>query len=66
MKIYLNQSELSLESGVTLLGLLEQQQISPMGIALAVNNRIVRKVDWADTSLSEGDKVTMIQATYGG
>ena len=35
-------------------------------VAVAVNGRIVRKPQWADTTLRCGDTVMIIQAAYGG
>lgn len=66
MKITLNQREVELESGATLTTLLTIHDIKAEGIALAVNNRIIKRDEWQSRILSEGDKVTMIQATYGG
>ena len=36
------------------------------GVALAINNRIVTRNAWEETSLSEGDNVTIIKAAFGG
>lgn len=39
---------------------------SPQGIAIAVNGRIVRKRDWAVTTLAEDDRVEIVRAMQGG
>ncbi|MEW5674781.1 sulfur carrier protein ThiS [Flavobacterium enshiense] len=36
------------------------------GIALAINNSVVPKTDWATTALSETDDILIITATQGG
>lgn len=36
------------------------------GVALAINNRIVTRNAWEETSLNEGDNVTIIKAAFGG
>lgn len=36
------------------------------GIAVAINNKVVRKADWETTEVCEGDNVTIIQAVCGG
>ncbi len=36
------------------------------GIAIAVNDCIVRSADRATTALKEGDEVVIIKAAYGG
>ncbi|HRG51523.1 MAG TPA: sulfur carrier protein ThiS [Bacteroidia bacterium] len=40
----------------------ERQQ----GIAIAVNNRVIAKADWAQTPIADKDQVTIIRATQGG
>lgn len=66
MKVILNQSEITIDDGATLHDLILSQGIKPEGIAVAVNNRIVSRAEWGTTSIEEGAKVTIIQATYGG
>lgn len=46
--------------------ILEQLQISPNGIAVAVNQHIISKADWAKTTLSPNDAILIIKATQGG
>ncbi|AFD08871.1 sulfur carrier protein ThiS [Solitalea canadensis] len=36
------------------------------GIAVAINNSIILKPKWPEKFLSEGDRITIIQATQGG
>ncbi len=36
------------------------------GMAVAVNNTVVPKIQWAETLLQENDKVLLIKATQGG
>ncbi|HRG37178.1 MAG TPA: sulfur carrier protein ThiS [Bacteroidia bacterium] len=40
----------------------ERQQ----GIAIAVNNRVIARADWAQTPIGDKDQVTIIRATQGG
>ncbi|MGU3537126.1 sulfur carrier protein ThiS [Methylobacterium sp. A54F] len=39
---------------------------SPQGIAIALNGRVVRRRDWADTPVREGDRVEIVRAMQGG
>ncbi|WP_368855727.1 sulfur carrier protein ThiS [Proteus mirabilis] len=39
---------------------------SPQGIAIALNGRVVRKREWAQTPLREGDRVEIVRAMQGG
>ncbi len=66
MKIYLNQVEVTTEQDATISQLLHSQGIKPEGIAVAINNRIVKRDEWTIQQLAENDKVTVIRATYGG
>lgn len=38
----------------------------PGGIAVAVNDEVVRRSAWADTALSAGDRVDVLTAVQGG
>ncbi len=66
MDIILNQQPITVDEAATLADLLTQQQIKPEGVAIAINNRIIKRTEWSATPLSQGDKVTLVQATYGG
>jgi sulfur carrier protein len=36
------------------------------GIAVAVNGRVVRRAEWADRALADGDSVDVVGAVQGG
>ena len=36
------------------------------GVAVAVNDAVVRRAAWAETALAEGDRVEIITASQGG
>ncbi|WP_017600005.1 sulfur carrier protein ThiS [Nocardiopsis lucentensis] len=38
----------------------------PGGIAVAVNDEVVRRTAWADTRLNTGDRVDVLTAVQGG
>lgn len=67
MTIILNNQEFSTNSeNLTVSQLLKEIQSLTAGIAVAVNNKVVRKVDWDSTALAERDIVTVITAVCGG
>lgn len=67
MTIWVNQKEHSYHAPLTLTGLIEQLgKAKKTGIAIAVNNSVVPKNNWANLSLNDQDKVTIITATQGG
>lgn len=67
MNIFLNQKEFSLDNEcATVADLVAAAAIPATGTAVAVNNRVVPKKEWADTQLAQGDNVTVITAVCGG
>ncbi len=67
MNIFYNQTELRLPSDRVSVGeLLKSRGVPAAGVAVAVNDRVVRKSAWEETFLAEGDKVVVITAVCGG
>ncbi|MEG1574502.1 MAG: sulfur carrier protein ThiS [Bacteroidales bacterium] len=59
-KIVIVDDETTIEKVITYFGM------KPVGIAIAVNNKIVSRNDWNKTILNNGDKVVMIKGACGG
>ena len=66
MKIYINQKEIEVQDSISVKELLDMQQISIEGTAIAIDNKLVPKTEWNDRILTEGNKITIIRATFGG
>lgn len=67
MKISLNQKEFSTDNDrLTVAELLKLNNLPTVGLAVAVNNKVVRKSGWETAELCDGDKVTVITAVCGG
>lgn len=67
MKVEINHREREVEAGiVTLADLLEAEVIDGAGRAVAINNRVVPKKDWAQFKLEDEMKITVIRAVCGG
>lgn len=66
MKIKLNEKILEVDEGTTLKALLESQQISMQGMAVAIEYKVVSKSKWEQTILTEGMHLILIQAISGG
>lgn len=64
--ICLNEKSLEINSDFNILQLLEHIDLPQNGIAVAVNNAIILKNSWGSKTLSENDRVLIIQATQGG
>lgn len=65
MKVTVNNKEMETGSA-TLQQLTEELALPIQGIAIAVNNRIVPRTEWADYALTEGISIVIIKAACGG
>jgi len=67
MKIVLNGEEAHVAEGVVLDEVLRERiGKDARGVAIAVNNAVVRRTEWQSKRLREGDVVLLIQAAQGG
>lgn len=67
MTIWVNQEAKSITENTRLLTLLEQlDRAKQTGIAVALNQQVIPRQQWAETTLKTEDKVTIITATQGG
>lgn len=67
MKIKVNQDTIDFANDHSINDLLVQLNMnSKSGIAIAVNQQIISKNHWTNTTLKENDSVTIITATQGG
>lgn len=61
-----NQPEQIPESAATVTTFLKYKKIPEQGTAVAVNGHIALHRNWEATTISEGDALTIISATFGG
>lgn len=67
MNIFFNNNEITLDAKrATVADLLRHTAMPLSGIAVAVNNKVVRKTDWETAVINPGDNVTVITAVCGG
>ena len=66
MNIYINQKEIEVHDNISVKELLDMQQIAIEGTAIAIDNKLVPKNEWNDRILTDGNKITIIRATFGG
>lgn len=68
ISITLNGEAISIGQDANLIDLLLARGRDPQqpGIAVAVNDRVVRRADWEHTVLNDGDRVEVITAFQGG
>lgn len=69
IEIRLNGESAVVATDMTVAGVLGDMGLdpsNPRGIAVALNDEVVPKGDWATTSLAPGDRVEVITARQGG
>ncbi len=65
MNIKVNDKPVS-TSATTVAQLVDEMSLPGHGVAVAVANKMVQRVDWETTPLNEGDSVIIIKASCGG
>lgn len=65
MKIKINNKETE-TLATTLAELAASQHLPERGVAMAVNNEMVTRADWADRLIREGDDIVILKAFCGG
>ncbi|MFC4666577.1 sulfur carrier protein ThiS [Falsiporphyromonas endometrii] len=66
MTIYFNEKPDVCEDGCTLSAFLHNKDLLDKRVAVAVDDHLIRKEDWDDFVLREGQYVVVITATFGG
>ena len=66
MKVRVNGSAEEIPAGATVADVVERWARSPIGVAVAVNEAVVTRAEWAGTTLAEGDRVEILTAVQGG
>lgn len=66
MKLFLNGEPAETPDGATVAGFLDQLGLPQRGVAVERNREIVPKSAYADTVLSEGDRIEIVQFVGGG
>lgn len=66
MKACINGQERELPGNIMLAELLDQIGVPPAGVAVAKNDRVVRRSALASEPVREGDRIEIIKAVAGG
>lgn len=68
MQVRLNGEVVQLPEGLTVQALLQRVGVDPaqVGVAVAVNRRVLRRTEWPSVQLAEGDQVELVYARQGG
>jgi sulfur carrier protein len=66
VKATINGEARELPDGTTVTALLAQLGVATSGIAVAKNDRVVRRAEYDNSVIAEGDAVEIIKAVAGG
>ena len=66
MEVFINRKPVGVDAPMSLAELLTREGIPAEGVAVAVDNRVVPRSEWAATAVAEGMKITVIRAVCGG
>lgn len=66
MKIKLNGKETDLEKPLTIAELLQKMQIKPEMVACEINLKIIKRSEYKNFKISEGDSLEILQMIGGG
>jgi len=66
MRVLINGEERELPGSVTLSELLEWLEFSSQRIAIELNKTVIRKKDWPETSVNDGDRIEVVHFVGGG
>ena len=66
MEVFINRKPVGVEVPTSLAELLAREGIPAEGVAVAVNNRVVPRGEWAATPVAGGMEITVIRAVCGG
>ena len=66
MRIQVNGEIRELPEKLTLAALIQQLSLAPERLAIELNREVVRRAEWAQKELREGDKVEIVHFVGGG
>jgi sulfur carrier protein len=66
LQIKLNGETKDVADGTTLLSLVEQLSLAPERLAVELNQEVIRRAEWPDVKLSDGDRVEIVHFVGGG
>ena len=66
MKLLVNGNDTDITDNLTITGLLESLEIDPGRVAVEVNLKIIKRCDFEEQKLNEGDLVEIVNFVGGG
>ena len=66
MTVIVNGNPTNIAEGSRIGELVKSLDLNPERVAVELNRRIIRRVNWGSTTISEGDKVEIVHFVGGG
>jgi sulfur carrier protein len=66
MELTVNGKTLEVTDGITITAVLEELKINPLRVAVQLNQEIVKRERYEETSLKAGDRIEIITFMAGG
>jgi thiamine biosynthesis protein ThiS len=66
LRVIVNGQDREVSDGAVVAELISLLDLKPERVAVELNRKILRRVDWASTTLSDGDKVEIVHFVGGG
>jgi thiamine biosynthesis protein ThiS len=66
LRIEVNGESLDVAASITLTDLVRHLALAPERLAIELNRRVVRRTNWQETALNEGDRVEIVHFVGGG
>ena len=66
MQVEINGERRVVAEQITLHELIEHLKLAPERLAIELNHSVVRRADWPNTPLSEGDRIEIVHFVGGG
>ena len=66
MNVFINNTPKEFTKPLLISEILPELKLNAKGVAIAINNEVIPKLNWDHHTLKENDKVTIIRATQGG
>ena len=66
MRLVINGEEREVAEGVNLSELVKILQLTPERVAVELNHQVVRRAQWVETNLAEGDRLEIVHFVGGG
>ena len=66
MKLVINGNDTEIKDGLTITGMLESLEIDSGRVAVEVNLKIIKRADFGEHQLNEGDTVEIVNFVGGG